>query len=52
MIEFLLCPVLSFLLLGTMLAALYRVDKVENIERKELQKMVNECLIPIASESC
>jgi len=44
MIEFFICPVLSFLLLGNMLIALYYVDKAENVETKELQKIVNQCL--------
>ena len=44
MIEFLLCPVLSLLLLGNMLVAFYYVDNAGNIEKKESQKLDGECL--------
>lgn len=44
MIELLLCPALTFLLLGAMLVTLYNLDNVEDIKRKELQKLVSKCL--------
>jgi hypothetical protein len=44
MIELLLCPALSFLLLAAMLVTLYNLDNVEDIKRKELQKLVSKYL--------
>jgi hypothetical protein len=44
MIELLLCPALTFLLLGAMLVTLYNLDNAEDIKKKELQKLVNKYL--------